>query len=52
MGKNHYSQGKRMREIAKKQKQEEKRERKEAKKNPQDGEIPDGPAADGQRTAE
>ena len=35
MGKNHYSQGKRMREIAKKQKQEEKKERKLARQNPQ-----------------
>jgi hypothetical protein len=47
LAKNHYSQGKRMREIAKKQKREEKRERKEAKKNPQGDEIPDGPAAEG-----
>ncbi len=38
MGKNHYSQGKRMRELAKKQKQEEKKERKLARQNPQPGE--------------
>ena len=38
LGKNHYSQGKRMREIAKKQKQEEKKERKLARQNPQPGE--------------
>ena len=41
LARNHYSQGKRMRELAKKQKQEEKRERKKAKQNPQ----PEGPAA-------
>ena len=35
LGKNHYSHGKRMRELAKKQKQEEKKERKLAKQNPQ-----------------
>ena len=43
LGKNHYSQGKRMREIAKKQKQEEKKERKLARQNPQPGENADAP---------
>jgi len=48
LGKNHYSHGKRMRELAKKQKQEEKKERKEqAKLNPQPDEnaVADAPAA-------
>jgi hypothetical protein len=35
LGRNHYSQGKRMREIAKKQKAEDKKQRKEARQNPQ-----------------
>ena len=34
MGKNHYSYGKHVRELAKKQKQEEKQQRKEARRNP------------------
>ncbi len=38
MGKNHYSQGKRMRELAKKQKKDDKKERKLARQNPQPGE--------------
>ncbi len=44
MGKNHYSQGKRMREIAKKQKAEEKKERKLARQNPAPTENVDVPA--------
>ena len=44
MAKPHYSQGKRMREIAKKRKQEDKRERKEARQNPQADETPGAPA--------
>ena len=44
MGKNHYSQGKRMRELAKKQKQEEKKERKLARQNPAPAETVDVPA--------
>ena len=45
MGKNHYSHGKRMRELAKKQKQEDKKERKEARQNPQPDENADAPMA-------
>ena len=44
MGKNHYSHGKRMRELAKKQKQEEKKERKLARQDPQpdsNADVPD-----------
>lgn len=44
MGKNHYSQGKRMREIAKKQKQEQKKERKLARQSPPPEENVDVPA--------
>ncbi len=43
--KNHYSHGKYMRELAKKQKQEEKKERKLARQNPQPNESADVPAA-------
>ena len=55
LGKNHYSHGKRMRELAKKQKQEEKKERKLARQNPQPGETADAPdenAAPATTTAE
>ena len=38
LGKNHYSYGKHVRELAKKQKQEEKQQRKEARRNPQPAE--------------
>jgi len=44
LGKNHYSHGKRMRELAKKQKQEEKKERKLARQDPQpdsNADVPD-----------
>ena len=44
MGRNHYSQGKRMREIAKKQKAEDKKERKLARQNPTPAENVDVPA--------
>jgi hypothetical protein len=44
LGKNHYSQGKRMREIAKKQKQEQKKERKLARQSPPPEENVDVPA--------
>ena len=44
--KNHYSYGKRMREQAKKQKNEEKRERKEARQNPAPDENADAPTAE------
>ncbi len=44
MGRNHYSQGKRMREIAKKQKQEQKKERKLARQNPMPAENVEVPA--------
>ena len=49
MGKNHYSYGKHVRELAKKQKQEEKQQRKEARRNPQPAENNaevDAPAAE------
>jgi hypothetical protein len=46
LGKPHFSQGKRMREIAKKRKQEDKRERKKARQNPQGDETPGVPAAE------
>jgi hypothetical protein len=46
LGKNHYSYGKRMRELAKKQKQEEKRERRQAKQNPSPDTSGDAPAAE------
>ncbi len=44
LGKNHYSYGKHMRELAKKQKQEEKKERKLARQNPTPAENVDVPA--------
>ncbi|MBM4029544.1 MAG: hypothetical protein FJ280_29720, partial [Planctomycetes bacterium] len=44
LGKNHYSHGKRMRELAKKQKAEEKKERKLARQNAQPEENADMPA--------
>jgi len=49
LGKNHYSYGKHVRELAKKQKQEEKQQRKEARRNPQPAENNaevDAPAAE------
>jgi hypothetical protein len=46
LGKPHYSHGKRMREIAKKRKQEDKQERKKARQNPQGDETPGVPAAE------
>jgi hypothetical protein len=46
LAKNHYSHGKHMRELAKKQKQEEKKkERKLARQNPQSNESADAPVA-------
>jgi hypothetical protein len=44
--KNHYSYGKRMRELAKKKKNEEKRERKQARRNPAPDENTDLPMAE------
>jgi hypothetical protein len=44
LGRNHYSQGKRMRELAKKQKQEEKKQRKLARQSPPPEENADVPA--------
>jgi hypothetical protein len=44
LGRNHYSQGKRLRELAKKQKQEEKKQRKLARQSPPPEENADVPA--------